>query len=48
MSLEDKHLTMPTLMNFRAFGPREVGLFPHGTPAYLVFSTDRICFLLKR
>jgi hypothetical protein len=34
-------LTGGALMNLRGFGPRDLGIFPHGTPAYLAFCTDR-------
>jgi hypothetical protein len=45
--LEEKHLTMPTPMNLRAFRPRDGGIFPYGTPTYPAFLTDCVCHLLE-
>jgi hypothetical protein len=38
--LEDEYLTVRALTNLRGFGPRNIGVFPYGTPAYLAFCTD--------
>jgi hypothetical protein len=46
--LEDSNLTTATLMNLREVRPRNVGVFPYGTPAYLAFCTDCIRPLLGK
>jgi hypothetical protein len=46
--LENRYLTAPTLMNLRGFRPRDIGVFPYGTPTYLAFFTGCIRRLLER
>jgi hypothetical protein len=48
MFLEDRHLTVTILMNFREVRPRDNGIFPYGMPAYLAFCTDYIRPLLGK
>jgi hypothetical protein len=47
-SLEERHLTIPSLMDLRVYGPKNSGIFPEGTPTYLAFSTGCIRHLLRR
>jgi hypothetical protein len=46
--LDNEYLAAPTLMNLRGLRPRDIGVFPYGTPAYLAFSTGCIRHLFER
>jgi hypothetical protein len=45
---ENSYLTIPALMNLRGLGPGDLGVFPHGMPAYLAFPTGCIRHLFGR